>query len=169
MPVCAIIVSLYNGSITGAMLRGAIDAYARSGGDPDALAIVEAPGAFDLVSIAANLAHTGCYDAIVCLGCVIKGETEHDRHISSAVANGLVSISVDTGIPVAFGVLTTNNVEQARARAGGDEGNKGAEAMLAALASADAIRAIETAEHPNVRFTPDLTVNDKADGDTGVL
>lgn len=166
-PVCAIVVSRYNASITGTMLRGAIDAYARSGGDPDGLAIVEAPGAYDLVAIAANLAHTGRYDAVVCLGCVIKGETEHDRHIAGAVADGLVSISVNTGVPVAFGVLTTNDAAQARARAGGEEGNKGSEAMLAALASVGAIRAIESAEGANVRHTPGLEVHDKAHTEGG--
>ncbi len=166
IPVCAIAVSLYNGSVTEPMLRGAIDAYVRAGGDEESLAIVEAPGAYDLVAIAANLAHTGRYDAVVCLGCVIKGETEHDRHIAGAVAHNLAAISVETGVPVAFGVLTTNTVEQARARAGGDAGNKGAEAMLAALASAEAVRAIEVSEGANVRYTPGLRVHDKAKGGT---
>ena len=161
---CAIVVSRYNTSVTGVMLDGAIGAYAARGGDASELAVFEAPGAFELVSIARAAAFSGLYASVVCLGCVIKGETEHDRHIGSAVGNGLASISVQTGVPVAFGVLTTNTNEQALARAGGDKGNKGAEAMSAALDAADAIAAVVWAKNtgtPGVRFTPGLEANDK--------
>jgi 6,7-dimethyl-8-ribityllumazine synthase len=161
----AIVVSRYNESITGAMLRGAIDAYAQRGGDPAALSIVEAPGAYELIA----LAKAACerHKAVVCLGCVIKGETPHDEHISRAVAVGLADLTIATGIPVAFGVLTTLNTEQARSRADGNKGNKGAEAMHAALDAADAVGALRHGPMP-VRHTIALTVPDKAVGSTAL-
>lgn len=161
---CAIVVSRYNTSVTGVMLDGAMGAYLERGGAGASLAVLEAPGAFELVSIARAAASSGMYASVVCLGCVIKGETEHDRHIGNAVANGLAAISVQTGVPVAFGVLTTNTNEQALARAGGAKGNKGAEAMAAALDAADAIAAVvgaKSGDHPGIRFTPGLNPADK--------
>ena len=146
------------------MLDGAISAYLDRGGSEPGLAILEAPGAYELVSIARAAASSGMYGTVVCLGCVIKGETSHDLHISSAVANGLAQITINTGVPVSFGVLTTNTNEQAIARAGGNKGNKGAEAMDAALDAADAIALLVNAKHtntPGVRFTPGLKPNDK--------
>ncbi|MBO6512491.1 MAG: 6,7-dimethyl-8-ribityllumazine synthase [Phycisphaerales bacterium] len=161
----AIVVSKYNDSITSVMLEGAVDAYTSAGGSVDSLAILEAPGAFELVSIAGAAADSGMYESVVCLGCVIKGETSHDVHISNAVAVGIAEISIKTGVPVAFGVLTTNTIEQARARAGGEVGNKGAEAMNAVLGAAGAISAINTAKaqnSPGVHYTPGFEVPDKA-------
>ena len=146
------------------MLEGAVEAYLSRGGQERDLALLEAPGAYELVSIARAAAFSGMYGCVVCLGCVIKGETSHDLHISSAVANGLAQISIQTGVPVSFGVLTTNTNEQAIARAGGDKGNKGAEAMNAGLDAADAIRAVVAAKSKNtagIRYTPGLTPNDK--------
>lgn len=146
------------------MLDGAVQAYLDRGGKESELAVLEAPGAYELISIANAAAATGMYGSIVCLGCVIKGETSHDIHISSAVANGLAQITVQTGVPVAFGVLTTNTNEQALARAGGDKGNKGAEAMAAALGAADAIANLvhaKASKTPGVRFTPGFKPNDK--------
>lgn len=146
------------------MLEGAIGAYTARGGDEEHLAILEVAGAYELTLLAAAAAGCGMYDAVVCLGCIIKGETEHDRHIASAVAQGLTEVSLSTGIPVGFGVLTTNTNAQAMARAGGEMGNKGAEAMDAALDSADAIDVLAKgfeAEKPGVRFMPGLRVKDK--------
>ncbi len=160
----AIIVSRYNQSVTSVMRDGAIGAYLDRGGSESTLAILEAPGAYELISIARAAASSGMYGSVVCLGCVIKGETSHDQHISSAVANGLAQITVATGVPVSFGVLTTNTNEQALARAGGAKGNKGAEAMNAALDAADAIATLTHAKAtntPGVRFTPGLNPNDK--------
>ncbi|TVQ53309.1 MAG: 6,7-dimethyl-8-ribityllumazine synthase, partial [Phycisphaerales bacterium] len=97
---------------------------------------------FELVSIAAAIARQGQVDAIVAIGCVITGETPHDQYICSAVANGLAQISVETGIPVAFGVLTCQTMGQARNRAGGRQGNKGEEAMTAAIEAAGAVRQV---------------------------
>lgn len=164
---CAIVVSRYNDSITSVMLQGAVDAYQTAGGSEESLAILEAPGAYELVSIAGVAAASGMYGSVVCLGCVIKGETDHDVHISNAVANGLAEISIRTGVPVAFGVLTTNTIDQARARAGGIVGNKGAEAMDAVLGAAGAIEAIENANQdntPGIRYAPGFAVPDKAAG-----
>lgn len=147
------------------MLDGAVDEYLRRGGAESELAILEAPGTFELVAIAGAAAKTERYDAIVCLGCVIKGETTHDEHIARAVAHGLVDLTNTLGIPFSYGVVTTLNIEQARARAGGDKGNKGADAMSAALDAADAMRAVREAHQsnaPGVRFTPGLTPHDKA-------
>ena len=146
------------------MLQGAIDAYLARGGAESDLAILEAPGAYELISIARAAASSGMYGSVVCLGCVIKGETSHDVHINNAVATGLAQITINTGLPVAFGVLTTNTNEQAIARAGGEKGNKGAEAMSAALDAADAIARIAHAKStnsPGVRFTPGLSPHDK--------
>ena len=146
------------------MLEGAIGAYVARGGDESKLAVLEVPGAYELTAVAAAAAGSEMYDAVVCLGCIIKGETEHDRHIAGAVAHGLTEITLATGVPVAFGVLTTNTNEQALARAGGDKGNKGGEAMDAALDSADAIVALAQGyqnDEPGVRFTPGLTPKDK--------
>ncbi|MBM91654.1 MAG: 6,7-dimethyl-8-ribityllumazine synthase [Phycisphaerae bacterium] len=161
---CAIVVSRYNTSVTGVMLEGAIGAYVARGGDESKLAVLEVPGAYELTAVAAAAAGSEMYDAVVCLGCIIKGETEHDRHIAGAVAHGLTEITLATGVPVAFGVLTTNTNEQALARAGGDKGNKGGEAMDAALDAADAIVALAQGyqnDEPGVRFTPGLTPKDK--------
>ncbi|MEM9374084.1 MAG: 6,7-dimethyl-8-ribityllumazine synthase [Planctomycetota bacterium] len=157
----AIVVSGYNESVTGAMLAGAIDAYASRGGDPEHLSIVEAPGAYELVALANAAAER--HRAVVCLGCIIKGETPHDEHIARATAIGLADVSTTTGVPVAFGVLTTHNAEQAQARAGGDKGNKGAEAMHAALDAADAVGALRHGPMP-VRHTIGLAIPDKAAG-----
>ncbi len=161
----AVIVSRYNTSVTGVMLDGAIHEYRRRGGADSELGIIEAPGTYELISIANAAAKSGMYRSLVCLGCVIKGETTHDEHIARAVAHGLSEISIATGIPVSFGVVTTLNTEQAQARAGGDKGNKGADAMAAALDAAAAIQAIDKATespNPGVRFTPGLTPHDKA-------
>jgi len=162
-PRVAIVVSRYNDSITGPMREGAMRAFASSGGRSEDLVVIEAPGAFELPAISAAAATTGRFDAIVALGCVIRGETSHDRHIASAVADGLTRISVETGIPVAFGVLTVDTVEQARARAGGAKGNKGEEAMHAALGAAQAIHRLDT--DPEARqISCDVTPVDKTHG-----
>lgn len=142
-PPVAIIASRYNPGVTAGLLDGAIGEYERRGGDRAALAVVEAPGAFELPQIGAVAAATGRYRAIVCLGCVIKGQTPHDEHIARAIAHGLTDLSRQTGMPVAFGVITALDAGQALARAGGARGNKGVEAMSAALdalAAMDALR-----------------------------
>lgn len=139
----AVVASRYNGAIVDRMLAGAEAEFTRLGGDPGRLHVVRAPGAFELPVLAGALARTGDFDAIVALGCLIKGETAHDRVIADAVARGLTQIAVETGIPVLFGVLTVDTFEQATARAGGERGDKGAEAMAAAVETAITIAAIK--------------------------
>lgn len=133
LPRVAIIASRYNASITDALRAGAVRAYAARGGRRADLEIVPAPGSFELVPLAHAAALTGRFAGVLALGCIIKGETSHDRHLATAVANGLVNVAIAVGIPVSFGVLTVDSAEQARDRAGGAKGNKGEEAMGALL------------------------------------
>ena len=132
----AIVVSRYNQWITDALVAGALETVARRA--PDATVdVVGVPGAFEIVAAAGAAAHSGVYDAIVALGCIIKGETSHDHHLASAVTTSLARISAGEGrpgaIPVGLGVLTVDSAAQAESRAGGVHGNKGSEAMDAAL------------------------------------
>lgn len=143
-PQVAIIVSRYNTSVTDRLLEGALACYEAAGGAPDTVVVIEAPGAFELPALALAAARTGRFQGALALGCVIRGETSHDRYISQAVATGLVQVSLETGVPAAFGVLTVDSPEQAEARAGGAKGNKGEEAMQALLhtiAAGDALAA----------------------------
>lgn len=139
----AIVVSRYHATITEALLAGATEAFRAAGGQDDALQVVDAPGTFELPVIASALASRDDVDGVIALGCVVRGETEHDRHIAGAVARGLVQSSIATGKPIAFGVLTCGDEAQARARAGGDKGNKGTEAMQATIAAVRALEAIQ--------------------------
>lgn len=133
MPRVAVVVSRYNATITGRLLEGAQGAYAAAGGAAGDLLVVDAPGSFELPALALAAATRGRVRGVVTLGCIIRGETRHDQYLAQAVATGVVEVTMRTGIPVTFGVLTTENVEQAEARAGGAQGNKGAEAMEALL------------------------------------
>ena len=137
-----IVVSGYHREITGALRAGAEACFREAGGGPDDLVVVPAPGAWELVPLAATLAEQGDVDAVVAIGCIVTGETTHDRYLAQAVAGALASLGARTGVPVSFGVLTCQTVEQAAARAGGARGNKGIEAMAAALHAARAIAAI---------------------------
>jgi 6,7-dimethyl-8-ribityllumazine synthase len=136
----AVAVSRFNEQITRRLLSGALAALQRCGvADVD---VAWAPGAYDLPSVARALADAGRYDAIVCLGCVVQGETTHDRYVALGAASGLARISADSRIPIAFGVLTVQTMEQAEARSGGAHGNKGEDAALAAVELADVLRQI---------------------------
>ncbi len=137
-----IAVSRYHHRVTDGLLTGATTAFREAGGVDEDLIVVDAPGAFELVALARALAMRTDMDAVVCLGCVLTGETTHDRYICDAVAHGFAEITARTGKPVAFGVLTCQTIEQAEARAGGAKGNKGAEAMSAALVAARAVARI---------------------------
>lgn len=139
----AIVVSRYNRTVTDALLEGALAEADRRG--EAAPAVVDAPGTFELAALAARLAETGAYRGIVCLGCVIKGETRHDEYISAAVAHALADVSIQSGVPAAFGVITAQNAGQARDRAGGSKGNKGVEAAAALLDTLAAFEAIDDA------------------------
>lgn len=141
----AIAVSRFNEHVTRRLLAGARDALRRCGVAEDAVEVAWAPGAFDLPVIAQALARTGRFDAIVCLGCVIRGETPHDRYVAMGAALGLGRVALDAALPVTFGVLTTETLAQAEARSGGAHGNKGEDAALAAVAMANALRRIRAA------------------------
>ncbi len=143
MPPIAIVVSRYNDSITRALEEGAVRAYAEAGGDASTLGIFETAGAYELTAISHAAAQSGLYRGVVALGCVIRGNTSHDRYINEAVARGLTSVTGSTGVPVAFGLLTVDTRAQAEERAGGTKGNKGADAMLAVIESIRAIDLIE--------------------------
>ena len=138
----AIVVSQYNDFVTERLQAGALAALAAAGVASDDVMVVHVPGAFEIPFAAQHVAETGRFDAIVCLGCVIRGATPHFEYIALAVANGLTAASAATGIPMAFGVLTTNSVEEALARAGDGPDNKGREAALAALQMADVVAAL---------------------------
>ena len=142
----AIIVSRYNASITDRLLAGALEAYRARRPDGPEPTVVPAPGAFELPSLAVAAIRTGRYGGVLALGCVVKGETSHDRHIARAVANALAFVPVHLGVPVAFGVLTVDTPEQAAARAGGAKGNKGADSMAALLDTIDVIDALDAGE-----------------------
>jgi 6,7-dimethyl-8-ribityllumazine synthase len=138
--------SRYHRAVTEALQAGAVEAFVRAGGVPDDLHVVEAPGTFELTGICQALARRDELHGVVALGCVIRGETTHDQHLGEAVAHGLTRIALDTGKPVAFGVLTCQTMHQARERAGGEQGNKGAEAMIATIAAVRSMRAITGTE-----------------------
>ncbi|HEX3727625.1 MAG TPA: 6,7-dimethyl-8-ribityllumazine synthase [Pirellulales bacterium] len=129
----AIVVSRYNEPITGKLLAGAVATLVENGVDDANLDVVWVPGAFEIPLVAQRMAASGRYLAVICLGAVIRGETTHDQHINRAVSIGLGEIGLHTGVPVLFGVLTCDTLEQAIHRSGGNVGNKGSECALAAL------------------------------------
>ena len=129
----AVIVSKYNDFVTDRLQSGAVAALAQAGVASEKITILKVPGAFEIPFAALQAARTTHYDAIVCLGCLIRGATPHFEHIASAVAQGLTAAAADTGVPMTFGVLTTNSVEEAIERAGEGPGNKGWEAAMAAV------------------------------------
>jgi 6,7-dimethyl-8-ribityllumazine synthase len=142
----AIVVSRFNEEITSGLLDGARAALAEGGVREDDIRIVRVPGAFEIPVAALRLAESGAYDAVICLGCLIKGDTMHFEYIASAASNGIMNVSTVTGVPVAFGVLTTLTDEQAAARSAPGPENKGREAALAALEMAALMRSIDGGE-----------------------
>jgi len=133
----AIVVSRYHDFVTDRLEQAARQALVSAGADADEISVVRVPGAFELPSAASLAAATGRFHAVVCLGCLVRGATPHFDFIASAVAQGLVSVSVGTGVPVTFGVLTTNSIEEALERAGDGPSNKGWEAAIAAVEMAE--------------------------------
>lgn len=129
----AVVVSRFNELITEKLLTGATDTAVECGADPDHIEVYWVPGAFELPTAALWLAESGRYDAIACVGAVIRGQTPHFDFVAGEAARGIAEISREYGLPVTFGVITSDNLEQAQARAGGAVGNKGREAMLAAI------------------------------------
>ena len=129
----AIVVSRFNDLITSRLVDGAADTISRHGGNADRIDVVSVPGSFEIPLAAQKLASSGKYAAVICLGAVIQGSTTHHEYINSQVAAGIMSVSRDTGVPVTFGVITCESMDQALDRAGGKVGNKGVEAALAAI------------------------------------
>ncbi len=129
----AIVVARFNATVTEAMLVGCRDAFVRHGVADDRLDVVRVPGAFEIPLLARRLAGSGRYAAVVCIGCVIRGETDHYDHVAGQAAAGVLQAGLATGVPVVFGVLTTDTVEQALNRSGLKAGNKGADAALTAI------------------------------------
>jgi 6,7-dimethyl-8-ribityllumazine synthase len=135
-----IVVSRFNEFITRRLLDGALDCLRRHGVDEGQVDVVWCPGAFEIPQAARKLASSGGYAAVVCLGCVIRGETPHFEHVAGAVSTGLGRLSLESDVPVIFGVLTTDTLEQAIDRAGAKGGNKGRDAAMSALEMADLFR-----------------------------
>ncbi len=134
-----IIVSRFNSLITEKLLEGALDCIVRHGGSKENITVVRVPGAFEIPLIAKKMAKSKKYDAIICLGAVIRGSTPHFDYVASEVSKGIALVSLETEVPVAFGILTTDTLEQAIERAGTKMGNKGFDAALSAIEMANII------------------------------
>jgi len=144
----AVVVSRYNETITGRLLAGALD-HLQSQGVPDqAVDVAWVPGAFELPTVAARLVNSRRYAAVLCLGAVIRGETTHDQHINRAISDQIAALGVRSGVPVLFGVLTCDTLEQAIHRSGGDVGNKGTECAAAALEMVQLLSRLPPTEGP---------------------
>jgi 6,7-dimethyl-8-ribityllumazine synthase len=140
-------VSKYNDFVTGRLKTGALAGLAAAGVGTDDVTVLEVPGAFEIPFAARQAAATGRFQAIVCLGCLIRGATPHFEFIASAVSHGLIDAAAATGVPVTFGVLTTNSIEEALERAGEGSGNKGWEAAAAAVEMARLVERLGPREH----------------------
>jgi len=138
-----IVVSRTNEFITSRLLEGALDALRRHGAEDDQIHLVKVPGAFELPLAAKRLATTGHYNAIICLGTVIRGATPHFEYIAGEVSKGVAAAALETGVPMAFGVLTTDSIEQAIERAGSKGGNKGFDAACSAIEMANLFRELK--------------------------
>ena len=129
----AIVVSRFNEFVTSKLLMGAIDALTRHGCDEDNITCVCVPGSFELAFTAKKLAECGAYDAVICLGCIIRGHTPHFEYVASEAAKGIAQVGLSSGVPTTFGVITADTLEQAVERAGSKAGNKGADAAMSAI------------------------------------
>jgi len=138
-----IVVARFNAFVTERLLEGALDAFQRHGGNAADVEVIRVPGAFELPLAVRRLAQGGRLDAVVALGAVIRGETPHFDYVCSAATSGLAAAMNESGVPVGFGLLTTDSVDQAVERAGAKAGNKGAEAMLTAIEMANLLKQME--------------------------
>jgi 6,7-dimethyl-8-ribityllumazine synthase len=136
-----VVVSRFNSFIAERLLDGALDTLRRSGADDGAIEVARVPGAFEIPLMAQKMARSGRYDAVICLGAVIRGVTSHYDLVSNEAAKGIAQVSLEHEIPVIFGVLTTDSIEQAIERAGSKAGNKGSEAAAVAVEMANLLRA----------------------------
>jgi len=137
-----IVVSRFNSFISERLLEGALDAIIRHGGSEAEISVARVPGAFEIPLAAQKLAASRKYDAVICLGAIIRGSTPHFDYVAAEVSKGVASVSLESGLPVAFGVLTTDTIEQAVERAGTKAGNKGFEAAVTAIETANLLKAL---------------------------
>ena len=144
----AVVASRFNETITRQLLEGALSGLRRHGVDEAGITVAWVPGAFELPLAAKRLAATGEFDAVVCLGAVIRGATAHFEHVAGQAAAGVTRAALDTGVPVIFGVLTTDTIEQAIERSGTKAGNKGFDSVVAAIEMADLLRQLPKATPP---------------------
>lgn len=135
-----IVVSRFNDFITGKLLDGAIDALVRHGADKKDIEVVKVPGSFEIPLVAKKMASKGIYNALICLGTVIRGATPHFEYVAAEVSKGVASASLDTGVPISFGIITSDTIEQAVERAGTKSGNKGWDAAMAAIEMAQVMK-----------------------------
>ena len=138
----AVVLSRFNSLVGDRLLEGAADPLRRHGVSDDHITLVRVPGAFEIPLAASALAKSGKYDAVICLGAVIRGATAHFDYVAGPMASGLAGIAVETGVPILFGVLTTDTIEQALERAGTKAGNKGADVAAAAIEMANLLKAL---------------------------
>ncbi len=138
----AVVVSRFNDFITSKLLDGAVDALVRHGAKEEDIEVVKVPGAFEIPLAAKKLASKGSYNAVICLGTVIRGATPHFEYVASEVSKGVASASLETGVPIAFGVITSDTIEQAVERAGTKSGNKGFDAAITAIEMAQVMKKI---------------------------
>ena len=141
----ALVVSRFNDFITDRLVSGAMDALQRSGAQEEDIEIIKVPGAFEIPMIAKKLAAKGRYDAVLCLGAVIRGATPHFEYISAEVAKGVAQVGLETGVPVIFGIITADTIEQAIERAGTKAGNKGWNAAMSAAEMVNLIEVVDQA------------------------
>lgn len=139
----AIVVGRFNDFISEKLLSGAIDALVRSGAADDAITVVKVPGSFEIPLVAKKIAEKKAHDAVICLGAVIRGSTPHFDYVSAEVSKGVAAAGMETGVPVIFGVITTDTIEQAIERAGTKAGNKGWDAAIAAIEMANLFDAMD--------------------------
>jgi 6,7-dimethyl-8-ribityllumazine synthase len=142
----AVVISRFNEFISGKLLDGARDAFTRHGVDPGAVDVAWTPGSFETPLIALKLAQTGSYDAVICVGAIIKGGTPHFEYVASELSKGIARVSLDTGVPVINGVITAENLEQAIERAGTKMGNKGFDAAVSAIEMANLVKSMARPE-----------------------
>jgi len=142
----AIVVSRFNGFISERLLGGALDALARTGGQPGDIEVVKVPGSWELPVVVRELARQKRHDAIICLAAVIRGDTPHFDYVAGEAVEGIGHVAAESGVPVAFGVLTCNTLEQAIDRAGAKSGNKGFDAAMAAIEMANLMRQLRQAK-----------------------
>ncbi|MBU4425258.1 MAG: 6,7-dimethyl-8-ribityllumazine synthase [Pseudomonadota bacterium] len=138
-----IIVSRFNDFISSRLVEGAMDALLRHGATEEQVSVIKVPGAFEIPLTAKKLAESGRYDAVICLGAVIRGSTPHFDYVAAEVSKGIASVALESRIPVTFGVLTTDNLEQAIERAGSKSGNKGYDGAMAAIEMVNLFKELE--------------------------